>query len=55
MLRDLMKREIEKVRQGKDPMGVERNPEHPIIDTNVEEGVKQARVDARAAGLPIGY
>ena len=55
MLRDLMKREIEKVKRGEDPMGVQRDPRHPIIDTNVEEGVKQSQANARAAGLPIGY
>jgi hypothetical protein len=50
MLRDLAKREIEKVRRGEDPMGVERNPEHPIIDTNVDEGVRQMKANARASG-----
>ena len=35
MLRDLMLQEIEKVRQGLDPMGVMRDPDHAIVDTNL--------------------
>jgi 5,5'-dehydrodivanillate O-demethylase len=50
MLRDLLRREIEKVRRGEDPMGVMRSPEHPMIDTNVDEGVRQMQGDARSAG-----
>jgi 5,5'-dehydrodivanillate O-demethylase len=50
MLRDLMKREIEKVRRGEDPIGVFRDSNHPIIDTNVDEGVRQMKADARAQG-----
>jgi 5,5'-dehydrodivanillate O-demethylase len=48
MLRDLMKNEIAKVARGEDPMGVERDPNHPVIDTNVDEGVRQMRNDARS-------
>jgi 5,5'-dehydrodivanillate O-demethylase len=48
MLRDLMKNEIAKVARGEDPMGVKRDPNHPIIDTNVDEGVRQMRNDARS-------
>jgi 5,5'-dehydrodivanillate O-demethylase len=51
MLRDLMKREIAKVAEGKDPIGIYRDPNHPIINTNVDEGVRQARTNARAQGL----
>jgi 5,5'-dehydrodivanillate O-demethylase len=50
MLRDLMKREIEKVQRGEDPIEVFRDPDHPIIDTNVDEGVRQMKNDARAQG-----
>jgi len=35
MLRQLMFEQIERVRQGLDPMGVERDPTHPMIDTNL--------------------
>ena len=48
MLRDLMKSEIAKVARGEDPIGVERDPNHPMIDTNVDEGVRQMRNDARS-------
>jgi len=50
MLRDLMKSEIAKVQRGEDPIGIYRDPNHPIIDTNVDEGVRQLRADARAEG-----
>src|SRR5438270_9140510 len=36
MLRDLMFQEIEKVQRGDDPLGVMRDPNHAIIDTNLE-------------------
>jgi 5,5'-dehydrodivanillate O-demethylase len=48
MLRELMKREIAKVERGEDPIGVQRDPDHAIIDTNVDEGVRQLATDARA-------
>jgi hypothetical protein len=57
MLRELMFREIEKVRQGLDPMGVMRDPNHPIVDTNLENekgrlsGVATQTVDWRAPGM----
>jgi 5,5'-dehydrodivanillate O-demethylase len=57
LLRDLMFQEIEKVKQGLDPMGVIRDPSHPIIDTNLENergrlsGVATQTVDWRAPGL----
>ena len=50
MLRELMKREIAKVEQGEDPIGVYRDPNHAMIDTNVDEGVRQMRNDARRPG-----
>ena len=52
MLRDIMKREMEKVRQGQDPMGVIRDPAHAIIDTNVMESIKQASL-SRAADAKV--
>ena len=41
MLRRMLKEEIEKVERGEDPRGVFRDADHPIIDTNVDEGVRQ--------------
>jgi 5,5'-dehydrodivanillate O-demethylase len=57
MLRELMFQEIEKVKQGLDPMGVVRDPNHAIVDTNFENehgrltGVVTETVDWRAPGL----
>ena len=44
LLRRVLSEQIDRVQQGLDPMGVQRDPEHPIIDTNVDEGVRQIRV-----------
>jgi hypothetical protein len=35
MLREMLKREIDKAQRGLDPLGVVRDPEHAIIDTNL--------------------
>ena len=35
----LMFQEIEKVQGGLDPLGVVRDPNHPIIDTNLEKSL----------------
>ncbi len=57
MLRELMFQEIEKVRQGLDPMGVIRDPNHPIIDTNLDNergrlsGLATETVEWRAPGM----
>lgn len=50
MLRELTLREIAKVKKGEDPIGVFRDPNHAMIDTNVDEGVRQMKTDARAPG-----
>ena len=39
MLRELMFAEIAKVNQGLDPMGVIRDPDHPMIDTKLEQSI----------------
>jgi 5,5'-dehydrodivanillate O-demethylase len=54
MLRDLMRREIAKVERGEDPIGVCRDPNHAMIDTNVDEGVRQMQADARSQGQGAG-
>ena len=41
MLRRIMKEQIQLVHEGKDPIGVFRDANHPIIDTNIDEGVAQ--------------
>ena len=37
MLREMLKREIERVQCGLDPHGVIRDPDHPMIDTHLSE------------------
>ena len=57
MLRELMLQEIEKVQRGEDPLGVIRDPNHAIIDTNLENekgrisGIATETVDWRAPGM----
>ena len=59
MLRDLMFAEIAKVQRGEDPMGVYRDPDHTIIDTNLQKsatmeyptGTHTPLVDWRAPGV----
>ena len=41
LLRRHMKEQIERVQRGEDPLGYQRDPDHPMIDTNVDEGVRQ--------------
>ena len=40
MLRQMVRREIEKVQRGEDPMNVRRDPDHEIVDTNLDESVR---------------
>jgi hypothetical protein len=43
MLRQIMMREIKKVQQGLDPMGIIRDPEkNPMIDTHLMESIAQS-------------
>jgi hypothetical protein len=42
MYREMVKREIARVQQGLDPLGVIRDPDHPIIDTNVMADLREA-------------
>ncbi len=39
LLRRTLKDQIEKVQRGEDPMGVFRDPNHPMIDTKIDEDV----------------
>jgi len=53
LLRNLFKEQIERVQQGLDPMGVRRDPDHAMIDTNlthsliVEAGLLPASAEGR--------
>jgi 5,5'-dehydrodivanillate O-demethylase len=54
MLRELVKREIEKVRQGLDPINVIRDPDHPMIDTKLEESLEAEKAGSVTYHLPTG-
>ena len=42
MLRQVMFRELKKVQQGRDPMGIVREPaKNPMIDTHLMESIAQ--------------
>ena len=46
MLREMLKENIERVQAGHDPIhGFSRDPNQPIIDTNIDSGLKQTRAD----------
>ena len=48
LLREILKREIENVQNGLDPKGVIRDPaQHTMIDTNLDETLKQMAVSGR--------
>ncbi len=41
MLREMLSREIERVQQGHDPLGVMRDPDHEMIDTGLLRSVRE--------------
>jgi 5,5'-dehydrodivanillate O-demethylase len=47
LLRRMLKENIERVQQGLDPMGVIRDPNHPMIDTNMD---RSTEVELKAHG-----
>jgi 5,5'-dehydrodivanillate O-demethylase len=51
MYRNVLKREIERVQRGEDPKGVVRDPDHAMIDTNLEGSLFEirTRIDRLAA------
>jgi 5,5'-dehydrodivanillate O-demethylase len=67
LLRNILKREIEKVQRGEDPIGVIRDPERNIIDTHLETMPDNRRgrwvrpngfrmfADAEVAGTTVAY
>jgi len=52
LLRRLLKEQIEQVQMGLDPLCVFRDPSHPLIDTNVDEGVRQMGQSRGGASVP---
>ncbi|MEE8519547.1 MAG: hypothetical protein V3S98_10525, partial [Dehalococcoidia bacterium] len=55
LLRTLMFEQIELVRQGKDPMGVYRDPDHAIIDTNFDKSINMTYPTGHVAKtVPVG-
>ena len=51
MLREMLKREIEKVEKGLDPINVIRDPNHPMIDTKLEESLKAKKASSAPSHL----
>ncbi len=47
LLRKTLRENIEKVQRGEDPIGVVRDPNHAVIDTNLEGAVAEARGGSR--------
>jgi 5,5'-dehydrodivanillate O-demethylase len=54
MFRELLKGELEKVRQNRDPMNVIRDPNHPIIDTRLDESLLAEKAGSVTYHLPRG-
>jgi hypothetical protein len=52
MYRDMLRREIKKVEQGLDPMNVFRDPNHPMIDTNMEASLEVGRAGSVRYHMP---
>jgi len=52
MYRDMVIREIDKVRQNLDPMNVIRDPDHSIIDTKLDESIRAEKAGSVAYHLP---
>jgi 5,5'-dehydrodivanillate O-demethylase len=50
LLRRHTKEQIERVQRGEDPIGYQRDPNHAVIDTNVDEGVRQIQLPRTALG-----
>jgi 5,5'-dehydrodivanillate O-demethylase len=63
LLRNLTMEQIERVRQGQDPMGIERDPAHAMIDTKLAETIARmrarqvptSRTDNAVAGQPASF
>jgi 5,5'-dehydrodivanillate O-demethylase len=63
LLRELTLEQIERVRQGLDPIGIERDPAHAMIDTKLAETIAHmrarqvptSRTDSSVAGQPASF
>ena len=54
LLRRVLKEQIERVQRGEDPIGVFRDPDHPMIDTNVDEGIAQIGANRSPDAVAVG-
>jgi 5,5'-dehydrodivanillate O-demethylase len=52
MYREMLRREIQKVERGLDPMNVFRDPDHAIIDTKLDESLHVGRAGSVTYHLP---
>ena len=52
MYRDMLRREIKKVEQGLDPMNVFRDPNHAIIDTQLDESLHVGKAGSVTYHMP---
>jgi hypothetical protein len=52
MYRAMLKREINKVEQGLEPMNVFRGADHPIIDTNLDESLRVGKAGSVTYHVP---
>jgi 5,5'-dehydrodivanillate O-demethylase len=57
LLRKIVREQIDKVARGEDPMGVQRDPNHAMINTNIDgdwwrqsEGASTVRADTKSGG-----
>jgi len=53
LLRQLMKYNVERVRLGRDPMGLVRDPDHRMIDTNLMGEAQGVRSESFPAGITV--
>jgi hypothetical protein len=54
LLRRLVKEQIERVQHGLDPLGLVRDPNHPMIDTNLLGEIQGVRGPRHPAGIERG-
>jgi 5,5'-dehydrodivanillate O-demethylase len=52
MYREMLAREIKKVQQGVDPMNVFRDPNHPIIDTQIDKSLEVGKAGSVRYHVP---
>jgi 5,5'-dehydrodivanillate O-demethylase len=51
LFRKVTREQIERVQRGLDPMGVIRDPNHPMLDTNIDESTKVESGGGRPVGV----